>query len=175
MNKLNLNFHTFGRACFRFTSYHSGEKLSLAIVGTFVLLSLSNPGCLPIPYNFSVNGTHCTHFLFSLVSKCICYWERWPKLKDIEKMIICPIAKNKCFVWNYVIQDMVSSNKYKILIRSENCGDHQLSDLGYIHQEKDNNSSHQPQNSHSSHPGSRNTFDGDKTVKIYLTIILLSF
>ena len=73
MNKLNLNFHTFGRACFRFTSYHSGEKLSLAIVGTFVLLSLSNPGCLPIPYNFSVNGTHCTHFLFSLVSKCICY------------------------------------------------------------------------------------------------------
>ena len=37
---------------------------------------------------------------------------------------------------------MVSTNKYQILIRSENCGDHQLSDLGYIHQEKTNNSSH---------------------------------
>ena len=55
---------------------------------------------------------YCTHFLFSLVSKCICYWERRPKLKDIEKMIICPIAKIKCFVWNYVIQDMLSTNKY---------------------------------------------------------------
>ena len=69
---------------------------------------------------------------------------------------------------------MVSSNRYKILIRSENCGDHQLSDLGYIHQGKNNNSSHQPQNSHSSHPGSRNTFDGDKTVKILLTFVSLS-
>ena len=110
--KLNFDFYTLGRPCFQSTSYHSGEKLSLAIVGTFVLLSLSNPGCLPIPYNVSVNGTHCTHFLFSLVSKCICYWERWPKLKDIEKMIICPIAKNKCFVWKYVIQDMLSTNKH---------------------------------------------------------------
>lgn len=69
---------------------------------------------------------------------------------------------------------MVSMNKYQILIRSENCVDHQLSDLGYIHQEKNNNSSHQPQNSDSSHPGSRNTFDGDETVKITLTSISLS-
>mgnify|MGYP007045167417 CR=1 FL=1 len=69
---------------------------------------------------------------------------------------------------------LFSTNKYKILIRSENCGDHQLLDLGYIHQEKDNYSSHQPQNSHSSHPGSRNTFDGDKTVKILLTFTSLS-
>ena len=40
LNKLNFNFYTFGRPCFQSTSYHSGEKLSLAIVGTFVLLSL---------------------------------------------------------------------------------------------------------------------------------------
>ena len=82
--------------------------------------------------------------------------------------------KNKCFVWNYVIQEMVSSNRYKILIRSENCGDHQLSDLGYIHQEETNTWSHQPQNLDSSHPGSRNIIDGDKTVKILLTLISLS-
>lgn len=69
---------------------------------------------------------------------------------------------------------MLSTYKYQILIRSENCEDHQLSDLGYIHQEKSNNSSHQLQNSDSSHPGSRNTFDADKTVKILLTFISLS-
>ena len=69
---------------------------------------------------------------------------------------------------------MISSNRYKILIRSENCGDQELSDLGYIHQEKSNNSSHQPQNSHSSHPRSRNTFDGDKNVDLLLTFVSLS-
>ena len=69
---------------------------------------------------------------------------------------------------------MVSTNKYQILIRSENFGDHQLSDLGYIHQEKSNTSSHQNQSSDSSHPGSRNTFDGDETVKILLMFTSLS-
>ena len=66
LNKLNFDFYTFGRPCFQSTSYHSGKKLSLAIVGTFVLLSLSNPGCLPIPYNFSVNGVLYAIFCFPL-------------------------------------------------------------------------------------------------------------
>ena len=68
----------------------------------------------------------------------------------------------------------VFHEKYQILIRGENCGDHQLSDLGYINQEETNTLSHQPQNLDSSHPGSRNIIDGDKTAKILLTLISLS-
>ena len=88
-------------------------------------------------------------FCFPLYQNAFVIEKDDPNWRTSKKWSFARLQKNKCFVWNYVIQDMVSSNKYKILIRSENCGDHQLSDLGYIHREKSNNSSHQPRNSDS--------------------------